>query len=177
MIFVGIDCGKQGGIVVIDEKENIMEKHIMPVIKIGKKIEYDIERISFLVSRWYEMKDAHVFVEKQYPRPITSKRACFDIGYGYGILLTALKISGLSTEIVTPQTWMKVMKISSKNGKGSISYCLKKYPKEDWTATERAKKVADGLTDACAIAIYGKRLIHGKDKDPAYFNRLLGRSS
>jgi len=50
MIYVGIDNGLSGGIVIIDENQKIISKHIMPVIK-GKKTDYDtLQIINIFIS-------------------------------------------------------------------------------------------------------------------------------
>ena len=59
--------------------------------------------------------------------------------------------------------WMKELGINSKDEKGSIKYCQRKYPNESFKATERCSKAHDGLTDALGLAIYGHRINGGKN--------------
>ena len=65
-----------------------------------------------------------------------------------------LESIGISYEIVKPQTCMKELGIDSKDKKGSIPFCQRKWPDVDWKATERCTKVHDGLTDGACLALY-----------------------
>ena len=164
-IYIGIDPGLNGGIVVIDETEKVLYKQIMPTVD-GNKKDYDIKGIHQMLFGFvfgprqkYTRGNVVVILEKQYVRPVSGKRSCWMNGFGYGLLKMSINVHEYQTEIVNPQTWMKGLGISSKDGKGSVKYCLDKYPGEDWTATERSKKPHDGMTDAACIALFGKRLI------------------
>lgn len=164
-LFVGIDPGLRGGVTVVDKNEKIHKKVVIPVIKQKNKTKYDSINLYLLLSKlrrlvhknqlWFVLEQAAV-------RPISGKRACFMNGYGYGLIRGILVSLDANVMIVSPQKWMKALDLSSKNGKGSIQYCKEKYPREDWTATARSKKPHDGLTDSCAIAIYGKRLFYNQ---------------
>lgn len=182
-IFVGIDPGLNGGIVGIDSNENIVKKFVMPIIK-SNKTEYDIKEFQEIIHDFiyiaHKNKSTCWFIlEKQYVRPVSGKRACWMNGYGYGMIQTVLITSGVQTEIVNPQTWMKKLGIDSKDKKGSVKYCLRKYPNEKWTATERSKVPHDGLTDALGIAVAGKRIVgvggnNVENIRSGYFRRLIG---
>jgi len=152
MLYVGIDNGLNGGIVVINEKQEVVLKIVMPTIKCKGKTEYDVNSITELFDDWFGTNVCFAVLEKAHVRPISGKRACFMNGFGYGLLQGLL--NNISYEIISPQVWMKELGINSKDEKGSIKYCLKKYPKERWTATERCKKYHDGLTDAACMAVY-----------------------
>lgn len=157
MWYVGIDNGLNGGIVVLDSDQKIMEKITMPVIKEKGKTMYDVSGIvRFFQSLIMKDFDRKIFVclEKAYTRPVQGIRSAFNTGYGYGVIQGVLETLGISYETVTPQTWMKEFGIDSKNEKGSVLFCQRKYPNEKWTATERSTKSHDGLTDAMVIALY-----------------------
>ena len=47
--------------------------------------------------------------------------------------------------------------ISSKEGKGSVAFCAKQWPDEDWRKSDRCRNAHDGLTDAAGIAEYARR--------------------
>lgn len=158
MWYIGIDNGLNGGIVCIDNEQKIVWKKTMPVIKDKGKTEYSIYEIIKLFEEVVVPEKVKVHLEKAYVRPISGKRACFMNGYGYGLIQGILESLNLSYEIVTPQTWMKNLEINSKNGKGSILFCQRKWPKEKWCATERSKKPHDGLTDAACLALYCYRM-------------------
>ena len=153
MMYIGIDNGLSGGIVMLDENQKVINKYIMPVIKIKGKNEYDVRRIVEILNV-SEPVDIFCCIEKQHVRPISGKRACFTNGFGFGLFQGILESIGISYEIVKPQTWMKELEIDSKDKKGSISFCQRKWPDIDWRATERCTKVHDGLTDGAGLALY-----------------------
>ena len=151
-IYLGIDPGLNGGLVAINENEGIEYKCVMPTL-MNKKKDLDIKEIGVIIEDldfYAKEKKGQLFVilEKQYVRPVSGKRSCWMNGFSYGVLRTAIAFVGVQTELVTPQIWMKALGLNSKDKKGSIKYCVDKYPSEDWTATERSRKVHDGLTDA-----------------------------
>ena len=154
MRFIGIDVGLNGGIVILDEKERIILKSVMPIKKTNKKVEYDIKSLISLLNIY---NFAKVYLEQTHVRPVSGKRACFMNGFGYGIIKGILESLNIDYEIVSPQKWMKEFGIISKDKKGSIEFCKKKWSKEDWIATKRCRKPHDGLTDAAVIALYGCR--------------------
>ncbi len=154
MYYIGIDPGLSGGIVIIDENQELVDKHIMPVIKI-KKSEYNIRRIKEILDTYsIDPSKTFIVIEKAHVRPISGKRACFMNGFGFGMLQGLIEGMSFSYEIVTPQRWMKELEIPKQEGKGSILWCQRKYPKERWQPTERSIKPHDGLTDSCCMAVY-----------------------
>jgi len=159
--FIGVDPGLNGGIVIINQQEDIISKYIMPVIKDEKTI-YDIISLKLLIDNFkkqYLLNNIYFFLEQAHVRPISGKRACFMNGYGFGLLRGILSEPGTMVEIVSPGRWMNSLGIKNiDKQKGSINFCLNKYPNENWCATNRCTNVHNGLTDACCIALYGKRL-------------------
>ena len=157
--YIGIDNGLSGGITVIDENQKIIESIVMPVIK-GKKTEYDIGKIVIFFQDFHEPSNVYVCLEKAHVRPISGKRASFMTGYGYGLMQGILECCGMSYGIVSPNEWMKdILKGNdTKDKKGSILWCKRKYPRQDWRATDRSKKMHDGKTDSCALAVYCFRM-------------------
>lgn len=166
MIFIGIDNGLDGGIVVIDKDEQIRGSTVMPTINQDKK-EYDIKRIvsTLCLSKFIDSK-IMVILEKAQVHPISGKRACFMTGYGYGVIQGILNSLDFPYQVVAPNEWMKnVLNNTKKDKKASIEYCLRKYPNNDWKRTERSTTIHSGLTDACCMAIYGCRLHKGEIKN------------
>jgi len=158
--YIGIDNGLSGGITVIDENQKIIKSIVMPVIK-GKKTEYDVNTIvgffrGLDMDSQIDRTDMFVCLEKAHVRPISGKRACFMTGFGYGVMQGILESLCFSYEIVSPNEWMKdILKgMDTNDKKGSIMWCKRKYPNENWAATERSTKPHDGKTDSCALAVY-----------------------
>jgi len=165
MIFIGIDNGLSGGIAFVDDKEHLIGAEVMPVIK-GKKTEYDINGIIRQIKLIQSIdEDVIAILEQAHVRPISGKRACFSTGLCYGAMQGILGALGISYIIVAPNQWMKELLVGSDktDKKGSIKYCLRKYPNEDFTATEKSKKIHDGKTDAVMLALWGVRNIGTKN--------------
>lgn len=159
MLFVGIDNGLNGGISVIDEREKIILKGIMPTFS-GTKKEFDVQTISKFMRKLLKIdNEIYVFIEEARVQPVSGKRASFTTGFCYGLFQGICASLSLSYEIVAPKTWQKELLkgLATDTKVASVMYCSKKYPEEQWTGTERSKKPHDGLTDATCIALYGKR--------------------
>jgi len=154
--YIGIDNGVNGGISILNNKLEIVEKQVMPVIgKIRK--EYDINGIINVIKPY--IKKSVTILEKAQPQYRDGSKQAFKTGFGYGVIQGILVSSNASYEIISPKIWQKkIFKgLCSKDTKSaSILYCMRKYPNEDWTATKRSKKYHDGMTDATCLAIYGK---------------------
>lgn len=159
--FIGIDNGLNGGIVVLDREQNIIEKIVMPTLKINNKNVYDINTIDSWIKS-YKSNEIFCCLEKSHVRAISGKRACFMTGFGYGAIQALLISNSISHEIIKPQVWMKELEIDSKGDKkGSILFCKRKWPKENWCATNRCTKEHDGLTDSACLALYSLRKYGG----------------
>ena len=164
MYYLGIDNGLNGGLVLIDENEMIIQKHVMPFIQ-GKKKEFDVTEINNIIHRMSvlssrENEKPYGFLEEARVQPVSGKRASFTTGLCYGMFQGFLTAYEIPYEIVAPKTWQKELLkgLASDTKVASIMFSQRKYPKVDWTPTERSRKAHDGLTDACCIAIYGKRM-------------------
>jgi hypothetical protein len=156
MLYVGIDNGLSGGITVLDKDKKIIYSQIMPVIK-GKHTEYNVPSIILQFQLLLGVdKDLYVVLEKAHPRPICGKRACFTLGFGYGVMQGILGSLKIPYEIVSPNDWMKVvfLGMDRTDEKLSIKWVQRLYPDYDWTATERSRILHDGKTDSAAIAYY-----------------------
>lgn len=159
--YIGIDNGIQGAIVVIDQDQNIIEKHIMPVVGKTRK-EYDIFKIVEIL-RHFVGREVLAILEKAQPHFRDGSKQSFKTGFGYAVMQTTLITLRIPFEIVGPKIWQKeVFKgLDTKDTKvASILYCQRKYPKEDWRATERCTKMHDGLTDGTCMALYGLKYLN-----------------
>jgi len=155
--FIGIDNGLKGGITIINEEEKIIVSTVMPVIEGKYNLEGIVKFLREYVDRAYVNEDeVFIAIEQAHPRPISGKRACFMTGYGYGVIKGIVETLGVSYGEVSPRKWMKDLGLSSKEKKGSVAFCLKKYPKHDWKATDRCRIVHDGMTDSCCVALWCK---------------------
>lgn len=157
MVIIGIDPGINGGLTVLNELGSILHKEVMPVID-GS---VDAHAITNTIGLWtFGTDDSIVVIEKVHSMPKQGVASTFKFGMGYGVLQGVCAALRLQYHLVTPQAWQKV--ILAGQGKkdtkdASAAFCKRNWPKEDWTKSERATKVHDGMTDAACIAEYGRR--------------------
>ena len=163
--YLGIDPGKQGAFVIIDDDSNIVEK--IPTPLIGK--EYDRKEIvSILKSREFhkiglENPDIIFGVGKS---AVASLSNC--VGLIEGIMIGL----GVSYILIKPKEWQKEcwkhIKVQKKVcGKKndtkatSILAAVNLWNKEDFKITNKgsvSKNYNDGMIDAVLIAEYTRRL-------------------
>ena len=155
-MYVGVDGGLKGAVCLLNEKEEVIKKWIMPVIK-ADKLQFDINEINKIFDEILLIdKEVLVGLEKAHTRPVQGIRAAFSTGYCFGLFEGILVSKKISYEVINPSIWMKNIFVGLKNDdkKMSLMYCNRKWPNENWKPTERSKNDSDGLTDACCIALY-----------------------
>ena len=162
MIYIGIDPGKEGAFTVL-ESNKILEIMIMPIIpstQKGSKNEYDILAIVSFLEKY---KNAIVILEKIHAIPmVKSTTAMFEMGKGFGLLLGILSALRMRYFLVHSKTWQSRMlrDINKKDTKqASIIIAQRLHPEQSFLATERSKKMHDGMTDSLLIAEYGSRYL------------------
>lgn len=157
MKYIGIDNGLNGAIVVI-EKNEIIEKVVMPTITSTKsKREYDIHEITEILTRH---TDATVILEKAHAMPKLGTVQAFNFGKGFGIMIGLLSGLKIRYDIVHARRWQKEM-FKDQNSKdtkqASAIVAQRLFPNESFISTEKSKKIHDGLTDALLLAVWGQR--------------------
>ena len=157
MIYIGVDNGINGALVALKGKV-IKEKIVMPTIKSTKnKKEYDIQSI---VDFFLKYQNATIIIEKAHAMPILGSVQAFNFGRGYGIIIGIVSALKMRYHIVHARTWQKEMfrDINSKDTKqASIIVAQRLFPTTDFRATEKNKKIHDGMTDAALLAVWGQR--------------------
>ena len=160
-IFVGIDNGLNGGIVIIDDAQVVLHKYVMPTIKVKGKNEYDVNEVVNIFAKLKSQygTEIHVALEQAHVRPVSGKRACFTTGGGYYLMRGVLTSLGISYEIVPPKKWQKELLagLGTDTKAASIMFCKQKWPHVKWTATDRCTKAHDGLTDAAGLSVIAFR--------------------
>lgn len=170
-LFIGVDPGLNGGIVVLDENGTIIEVSEIP--KIGKEAHLPALNEIFLK---YKDKNAHVILEQVHALFGVAAGTTFTFGMIYGILHGMIVANGFKYTLVQPKTWQKEMfagileirkpSKTNKNGKvvtGRVDTKLmaqqaqvRLFPNAKGFTTDRGKFL-DGVTDAVLIAEYGRR--------------------
>lgn len=167
MIFIGIDNGLDGGIVVIDQSGEagqsikITNKYLMPTIS-GKKskMEYNVPEMSRLLKQ-FSPENTFVVLEFAQSMPGQGVASSTKIGMGFGIWQGIIVTLGLPYTIVHPRTWQKHMlvdvnKKDTKQASAIISHRF--FPNENFKKSERCKKDHSGWTDACLLSMYGMKM-------------------
>jgi len=178
MIYVGIDPGKSGYIVIVNPDRLLagvgptLVAYKIPVFTVGKtKKEFDRKAIKGLLETIAEeLASPHVVIEHQQVMPGNGKNGNFSTGYGYGLLTMALEGVLPYTE-VRPTVWKKQMglTIPAKDMKGmSVTVKTKRkkalalreaqrlFPNETFIPDGCRVPSAD-MAEATLLAVYGKR--------------------
>lgn len=170
MRYLGIDNGKDGAVIVLDENGRVVGKYKTPLLKAstkkGKKQgkdEYDIVGMKGLLTGLaLPDQDIFVFIEKAQPMPMRmgGVAANYQRGLSYGLWQGLLVGLGISYEVFSPQAWQKVMLagINAADTKQAAAIAaMRLWPKEDWRKSTLAKNADEGFIDAALIAEYGRR--------------------
>ena len=154
---IGFDNGMKGGIVILNNLGDIELNIPMPVMGTKKK-EYDMKQIKDILEQKNQMGNCIAILEKAQPQFRDGSKQAFKTGFGYGTLQGMLVALEISFQIVAPKIWQKKVfeGLNTEDTKlASALFCQRKWPKEDWKATQRCTKIHDGMTDAACIAYYG----------------------
>lgn len=169
--YIGIDPGKQGAIVIIDDKGNILNKIVMPTI--GSSNEYDKQEIKNILNST-PLDKTHVGIEKPSVIFGISKSAVASLSHCVGMLEGIVTGLGLPHTMVSPKEWQKEMwsnitkvtKTKISDGKSrkitdtkatSELAAINLYPNTDFRKSERSKNRHDGIIDAVLIANYCRK--------------------
>lgn len=157
-LYIGIDPGLSGAVVVLGETE-IIRMYDTPTtaIKSGKKNKtvYIESEMARMLSP-YNVEGAQAVIENVHSMPGQGVSSMFSMGYGMGLwigILSALKIPYTK---VTPQAWKK--KMMDGMGKEKSASCIRAqqlYPNAE-LFTPRGRAL-DGRGDALLIATYLKQ--------------------
>jgi hypothetical protein len=164
MISVGIDNGCSGAVAAIEVTNGSTPKVIlcntMPITSIGKNTYIDEQAVyDTLVSLKEKYQDIVIGFEIGQRQPIFGTKGNFANGYGYGVIKTVVRLTGIPHIEVNPRTWQKAIfqdirgaDMSTKDA--SIEYCRRTYPEQTLLPTARCTKKHDGMADALCIASY-----------------------
>lgn len=163
--YLGIDPGKQGAFVVIDENSNVVEKFGTPLI--GK--EYDRQGIISILTKYpYER------IGLENPDIIfgVGKSVVASLSHCVGLIEGMMIGLGLAHVMIKPKEWQKecwkhVKTQKKADGKTndtkatSIIAAVNLWPKENFKVTNvgnPSKNHNDGMIDGVLVAEYVRRL-------------------
>ncbi|MFH0878121.1 MAG: hypothetical protein V2A34_00260 [Lentisphaerota bacterium] len=158
-VYVGIDPGKDGGIVAINGDSEVLIQLVTPTVNVakkGKKREYLVDSMKTILEFG---KIDFAVLEKTQAMPGQGGTSMHSLGRGDGLWEGILVGLGIRYQRVHPKTWQKLVhfdqggdnpKSKSKIAAGRL------FPGHDFRVSNRAKKPHDGLIDAALMAIYAK---------------------
>lgn len=170
---VGIDPGKDGGIVILDSNNELVNYYTIP--KINKLI--DTNKLTNIFNNIFSIYDCFVCIEQVHSIYGVSASANFSFGYNCGIIEGMIASNKVSYNYIQPKIWQaemlkgiptmfitsanKSLKKQKKDTKKMAELAVKRlYPNTDFYITDKgnvSKNMHDGLVDALLIAGYNLR--------------------
>lgn len=179
--FLGIDPGLDGGLVLIDEAGEILERHVIPVIEatkakrkrdkktgemkdsISKNRSIDTVALNRIFAE-IKPKVSHVILESVASRPGMGAPAVFKFGRVFGFLEGLIVGHQLPYTMVIPAVWCRVIHagIPGDDPKARSKIALGRlFPRADLRTTlesgNLSKNAHEGLMDALLLAEWGRR--------------------
>jgi len=140
-VVIGIDCGLNGAISIIDDKSTTV--HQMPVKKEKKSGKTkNVMDTSGLVSILSKYKDKKVVcgIERQGVRPGEGGVSALTIGVGYGLLQGVAYAFGFDVKIISPVSWKKHFPELTTKEMEELKLQQKELKEKDKTEKDKAKK-------------------------------------
>ena len=155
MIVVGIDPGKNGGIVVLNDGENTNDS---PSVEMHKCPPSSVEMANILTkarnTAWVQQDRIVVAIEKVWAFPTDARSAAFKFGVNYGMWLGIIGSLNISFMEVPPKVWMSSYDPVPKDKKERKQYlkdtCITMY--KDIFLYD--KNVTYAVSDAALIALW-----------------------
>lgn len=170
-IFIGVDIGKDGAIVAIDDNGDVVMKTVMPTVGTGK-LEYNPEKIKNILQ---ELRPTNVSIENPSGMQGYSKNAVASLKYCVGLFEGICVGLNIPYTLINPRSWQSKMwdghkKVTyryegkDKNDTKATSLLVvhKMYPGMDLRKSERARNPHDGIVDAILIANYSRKQHNGR---------------
>lgn len=179
MLIVGIDPGKNGAMVSIDDHGKV-NKTVIPLI--GKQL--DILTLTNIFRQWpKECPEVRLFIEDVHAIHGSAAGSTFSFGFVCGAIQTAAAAMQIPYILVNPKVWQAVVyhgipeirkpstsitygprkgqiqkgKIDTK--KMSLLAARRLFPEVDLRKSDTCKVPHDGIVDALLIAEYGRRVL------------------
>ena len=159
MIYLGIDCGINGALVLLSGRQ-ILEKMPMPVIQNGKRKEIDIEQLNAIFDS-LDGANTRVIIENPGGHA-PSASGLRSMTYSYAVVHTLAVVRVLPYYTFLARQWQREYWIKPKGSYDTKAHALSVandiWLDQDWRRTPRCKKAFDGFVDAALIAEYGRTL-------------------
>lgn len=145
--FIGIDPGKSGGIVFLDQNGNIQD-----VLDIKKNSEQDLNYFLSIYNNQTQM----CVIEKVHSFPGQGVTSTFTFGENFGMLQGLVIGNKIPHELFTPRQWQKEMRIKKKQ-KSESKTDFKRRLKGEAQRLFPNEKVINNTADAYLIAEFCRR--------------------
>lgn len=164
--FLGIDPGFSGALGWIASNGDSFQVHDLPVVKVKKRLQFDIPALNALVygiNQW--TPELVVGLEDPTTRPGEGAERCKRFGEGIGILKGLLTAHQISYECISPNLWKGRLGLPGKDKKGAnmagAQLLVSQYPQMENMVYGPRGGIKDGRLDALLIA-HWMRINHGK---------------
>ena len=161
-VFLGFDPGLSGGMTFINENNQIVVCEPMPIFDTGKgKREVDVNAIIKIIKRvQLDNEIVTAGIEDVHAMPKQGVTSVFTFGKGFGMLIGILSALNIPYTLIKPRQWQKqafegLSKADTKQ-MGAI-VCARLWPGWDFKASDRCRKVHDGMTDSALISLHIKK--------------------
>jgi len=159
MISIGIDPGKEGALVAVDNGGNVIYAEKLPFI--AKVLDCSSVLDTILSLKGDSSNGTFVTLEAVSARPGQGVTSMFTFGRGYGMLEALIVATGIPYELSRPSKtgWHKVLHgIEGTDPKArAILFCKRRLPDLDLTPGLK-RKPDTGLADAACMAMWAKRM-------------------
>ena len=172
-IYIGIDCGLDGGIVTIDERGQIIDKRIMPTVEAGKgrKIDlHELDRIFMNCGFLNSDNERPTIIIENPGHHAPSASGLRSMTYSFAVTEMACVANSLRYHDLLSQKWQKEFWSKPKMPKGkkfdtkaaALMAARKLWPQEEWRMPSAKtgkllKNPHDGIVDAALLAEYARR--------------------
>jgi len=158
MIITGVDPGKSGAICQLNEAGDIVSLNLCPTVKVGKKLQYDLQAMRKLV-----IGSDQIWLERVHAMPGQGVSSMFSFGDGFGIW------RGMAVALLIPLYYISPQKWKGKFGiKGDKNLAILRakeiHPTINLKPSLRCRKDSVALAEAFLIARYG--LEWGRNRAP-----------
>ena len=169
--YIGIDCGLEGGVGVVDDVGNLKCKAVMPISKAGKGRMINIIKLRELLLSFSCLNERNIFIIENPGGHAPSASGLRSMTYSFAVaetIVNLLSVEGvnLSYATVMSRKWQSEFWTRPQMAKGAkfdtksaaLAALEKIFPNRDWTANDRCRKAHDGIVDAVLLAEYGRRM-------------------
>ncbi|HDL6893879.1 hypothetical protein ACLMPK_01120 [Yersinia enterocolitica] len=155
-LFIGIDPGCSGAIVVLGESGEYLGHQSMPTVKVGTKTRVNGSLVAAYLLGFRGF--SHAYLEQVGAMPGQGVSSMFTFGHSAGVVEGILQGLFIPYTLVTPQAWKKSTGLIGSDKDAARSRAIQLYPSLR-ILDQKAKGQA--VADALLIARHGIGANHG----------------